>query len=161
MILESPLSPKEYRAAVRDKFENFHNFWEERYSGFFLGSCFCICHHSYTEWNRRITGEMNNAIGFLKKTEDGCRVYFIHTTGLLNPFYMLVYFALFSLISLFYWQAEGLPSDHLWISWLLSGVSIVLCAIGTAISHGLTENGIRGGDSLYNLMFDPTFGGTE
>lgn len=160
MVIDTPLSPKEYRAAARERFENFRNFRDERFSGFFLGSCFCICHHSYTEWNRRISGEMNNAIGFLKKTEDGCRVCFIHTTGLLNPFYMLVYFVLFYLTFLLFWLAEGLPAELMWVPLLLSAVCMVLVALGTAFSHALTENGIQGSDTLYNLMTDPTVGGT-
>ena len=95
MIVDSPLSPAAYKAAVRGRLENYRNFLDERFTGRFIGPVFYITHHSFWEWNRRTTGEMNNAIGFLKKTETGCRVCFIHTTGITNPFHLIVYFLLY------------------------------------------------------------------
>ena len=157
MTVDSPLSPADYKAAVRDKLENFRNLRDERYSGFFIGPLFCITHHSYWEWNRRITGEMNNAIGFLTKTDEGCRVRFIHTTGILSPFYLIAYFLLFMLVSLFY----ELPAGAEWAMVLIGGVATLVFAVCSAISDALTENGIRGGDTLYALMEDPTFGEGE
>lgn len=157
MTLDSPLSPAQYKAAVRDKLENFRNFRDERFTGFFIGPTFCITHHCYTEWNRRITGEMNNAIGFLKKTDTGCRIHFIHTTGILSPFYLIAYFLLFMVVSLFY----ELPAGAQWAMVVISGVTTLVFAVISAITDALTENGIRGADTLYALMEDPTFGQGE
>lgn len=162
MILDSPLSPKDYKTAAQTKFENFRNLRDERFSGFFIGNFFCITHHAYMEWNRRITGEMNHAIGFLKETDSGCCVRFIHTTGICNPFYLLSYFLFCTLFLHFYGMLKGVElSDGIgWISPLISGICILILALSSAISDSLTENGIQGANTLYYFMEDPTFGGS-
>lgn len=162
MTIDSPLPPASYKAAVRDKLENFRNFWDERFSGHFIGPVFCITHHSYWEWNRRTTGEMNNAIGFLKKTETGCRVHYIHTTGILTPFHLVVYFLLFMVISILYWRNDAVNAETaVTASGVVSVICLVMFSLISAISNALTENGIRGGDTLHALMEDPTFGQGE
>ena len=162
MIVDSPLSPKQYKAAVRSRLENYRNFWDERYTGRFIGPVFYITHHSYWEWNRRVTGEMNNAIGFIKKTESGCSVHFIHTTGILNPFHLILFFLFFMIVGVF--SFRDLPLDKgeaLGILLLISFIGLIITALITAISDALTENGLRGESCLYELMMDPTFGQGE
>ncbi len=160
MIVESPLTPKQYRQAAQDKMENFRNFWDERFTGYFIGPVFFITHHCHIEWNRKITGERNNAIGFLRKSEGGCRVYFVHTTGLVSPTSLLFWFA-------FVWAAFyvvgflkgfSLPQEEWWVYPVISAVIMLITAIGSAISDALTENGIRGANTLLEFMLDPTFG---
>lgn len=162
MIVDSPLSPAAYKAAVRGRLENYRNFLDERFTGRFIGPVFYITHHSFWEWNRRTTGEMNNAIGFLKKTETGCRVCFIHTTGITNPFHLIVYFLLYIVVGIISMRDASLDAAAIRnVILLLSLFGTALTAIVTAISNALTENGIRGEDSLYALMEDPTFGQGE
>ena len=162
MIVDSPLSPKQYKAAVRSRLENYRNFLDERYTGRFIGPVFYITQHSYWEWNRRVTGEMNNAIGFIKKTESGCSVHFIHTTGILNPFHLILFFLFFMIVGVF--SFRDLPLDKgeaLGILLLISFIGLIITALMTAISDALTENGLRGESCLYELMMDPTFGQGE
>lgn len=162
MIVDSPLSPKQYKAAVRSRLENYRNFWDERYTGRFIGPVFYITHHSYWEWNRRITGEMNNAIGFIKKTESGCTVHFIHTTGILNPFHLILFFLIFMIVGVFNFQDVPLDKgEALGIQLLISFTALIITSLITAISDALTENGLRGETCLYELMMDPTFGQGE
>lgn len=162
MIVDSPLSPKQYKAAVRSRLENYRNFWDERYTGRFIGPVFYITHHSYWEWNRRITGEMNNAIGFIKKTESGCTVHFIHTTGILNPFHLILFFLIFMIVGVFNFQDVPLDKgEALGIQLLISFTALIITSLITAISDALTENGLRGENCLYELMMDPTFGQGE
>lgn len=162
MIVDSPLSPKQYKAAVRSRLENYRNFWDERYTGRFIGPVFYITHHSYWEWNRRITGEMNNAIGFIKKTESGCSVHFIHTTGILNPFHLILFFLIFMIVGVFNFQDVPLDKgEALGIQLLISFTALIITSLITAISDALTENGLRGENCLYELMMDPTFGQGE
>lgn len=162
MIVDSPLSPKQYKAAVRSRLENYRNFWDERYTGRFIGPVFYITHHSYWEWNRRITGEMNNAIGFIKKTESGCTVHFIHTTGILNPFHLILFFLIFMIVGVFNFQDVPLDKGEvLGIQLLISFTALIITSLITAISDALTENGLRGENCLYELMMDPTFGQGE
>lgn len=159
MIVDSPLSPKEYKNAASDKLENFRNFRDERYTGRFIGPCFYVTHHCYTEWNRKITGEMNNAMGFIRKTETGCKVYFLHTAGILNPFHFLLYsllafsFIYFKLGTSIYSPLQTGPII------LVAAVITLLFGLLTALRDSLTENGIDGADSLYAFLSDPTFGG--
>lgn len=162
MTVDSPLSPKQYKAAVRDKLENYRSFFDERYSGRFIGPLFCITHHSYFEWNRRITGEMNHAIGFLKKTETGCRVHFIHTTGMLSPFHLFSFFLIFIALVLLEFRDVPLEAtDSIGILLLIGLIAFAVIALISAFSDSITENGMRGENSLYELMMDPTFGEGE
>lgn len=162
MTVDSPLSLKQYKAAVRDKLENYRHFFDERYSGRFIGPLFCITHHSYFEWNRRITGEMNHAIGFLKKTETGCRVHFVHTAGMLSPFHLFIFLLLSILVGLYEFRDVPLvTTDSIGILLLVGVVAFAFIALISAFCDSITENGIRGENSLYELMIDPTFGEGE
>ena len=162
MIVESDLSPKIYRAAVKRNLENFRCFWDERFSGRMLGSVFYITHHSYTEWNRRITGELNTAIGYLKRTETGCEAHFIITTGLLHPLYLPLTFLFCILAFMIGLVGEGVDGDFgFHIIFIISAIITALTTVSTAICHALTRNGIQGGDKLLHFLQDPTFGQGE
>lgn len=159
MIIDSPLSPKEYKRAARSNIENFRNLWDARYTGCFIGPCFYVTHHCYTEWNRKITGEMNNAIGFIRKAENGCRVYFLHTAGILNPFHFLLYFLIsFGLIYLKLGTGTN-PSLQASVILLIAVAFTIFIGLFSALQDSLTENGIDGADRLYAFLSDPTFGG--
>ncbi len=162
MVIDSPLSPAAYKSAVRDKLENYRHIWDERYTGRFIGPLFCITHHSYWEWNRQITGEMNHAIGYLKKTDSGCQVHFIHTTGIVSPIHLLRWFFLFLILNFI-----GTCSAQVEFSFAIAAntigslLGVLLVALGTAISNAMTENGILGYNTLCALLDDPTFGERE
>ena len=153
MILNSDISPEDYREAVRSKLENYRFPWDERFTGHFIGPVFYVVHHCARKWNRRISGETNNAIGFLKKTDTGCQVHFVKTKGILNP----PQFLMFCLIDVIMFSAlQTTPAVKSLGFWLFSALFLGFCVLYSAIVCTLTDNGEYGEDALLSLLENPT-----
>jgi hypothetical protein len=161
MKIDSSLSPAVYKQIVKKKLHNFSYIGQERFSGHFIGPFFFFTHHCYWEWNRRITAEMNNAIGFIRQTPTGTRLHYIRTRGIFQPFYTLVSFLAWSvlwlLIGLF---AKALPELLPYVP--LCGIyGTLLLWLCTAINSSITENGKIGREILDYFLGDPTMGKGE
>lgn len=158
MKADSFLFPAEYRQAVRKKLRNFSYIGQERFSGHFIGPFFFITHHCYWEWNRRITAEMNNAIGFIRQTPTGTRAYYFRTKGFFQPFYffagLLGTAAWLLLIGTIAGALEEMLPYILWFG--LYGA--LLLGLISAINSSITENGKIGRQILDYFLGDPTMG---
>lgn len=154
----SALSPDAYKQAVKKKLRNFSYIGEERFSGHFIGPFFFFTHHCYWEWNRRATAEMNNAIGFIRQTADGTRVYYWRTKGFFQPFYvltsLLIWSAFWLLICLL---CKAIEEFLPYISWFSVYCTLLACLV-SATNSSVTENGKLGREILDYFLGDPTMG---
>lgn len=157
MRIQSSHSQDAYLTELRKSFGSSFDFWSERFTGFVIGKCFCVTHHCDNEWNRRINGETNTAVGYVKKAEDGCEVRFFTVRGELRPqgLFLLICFQI--LLLAFYHAFEIFSIDPSVIP-ILAGAIFVISLLAAGISAILswaTENGQAGYRSLISLVLDP------
>ena len=155
MKLSSSLTTREYLIAMRMRMSG-HFDWNERFTGFFLGSCFHVTHHAGYEWDRRYASPKNAAVGYIKETENGCEVRYFLARGLLCPTQFISYFLTFTLILI------AMMAFHD----LLSVASIPVCIgigfVGTLVPafisaafEGLSERSFEGRQALLALLENP------
>ncbi len=154
VTVTSPYLPDTYLSALKQNMES-HIDISERFTGFFLGRCFTVTHHSGHEWNRRISNVKNTALGFVKETDEGCVVKFVRLKGFLAPtqFLKLLVVALF--LNLFIPLADGATVDLFPFFPLVGiGLSLVLAPLET-LMECMTEESWEGEKALLSLMMDP------
>lgn len=157
MKFQSSHSKNAYLTELRQSFGSIFDFWDERFTGFVIGNFFCVTHHCDYEWNRRINGETNTAIGFVKKLEDGCNVHFFTVKGELRPqgMFMLICLQLLIFIFCYAFDRDPISPSHIpIIAGVILAVSLFVAGVSAFLSW-LTENGQAGYRSLLSLLLDP------
>lgn len=146
----SKLQPKAYMAALKSRFSfPLALFYSERVTGITIGRCFSVAYHSPFEWNRRITGECNRAIGYVKEADGKTEIHFIRSRGMLSPFW-LVFWTLFCV--LFSNVRLGEISIFGWF--VCAAISIGICCV-TAFRESLTDAGQEGAGIVTALLEKP------
>lgn len=157
MRIQSTLSQKAYLSALKNRMGNRFSFGEERFTGYFLGPLFSVTYHSGREWNRRITNEKNSAIGFVRKTEQGCEVRCIRTKGLLYPSGFLMTFALYVLVLLISFLGDSFREWEAVPMLLAAGlVMTVIVTVFEAFFESFTEQSYVGAKILHATLIDPS-----
>ena len=154
MQILSPLSPKAYMRTLRSRLGSFLSIGTERFTGIAFGRFFSITHHAGYEFNRRITNERNNAIGYIKKTPDGVQVRYWRTKGIITPQALLLWIPIMFLLSLLLCLQNGVYE-----SWavILSTLGLTLfVSLVSAFCDSLTERGTEGEMEVYGLLYDPS-----
>lgn len=152
MRFQTPLTPKDYRSAAKERMGSYFAWGSERFTGWFLGKFFYVTHHAGYEWNRRITSQKNAALGYVKKTENGSEVRFILFQGMLCPSVLIPYLLLAGIYLLFTWPVLIVKIFSLLFT-LLIIVGTPLLATVIEIS---TNDSIEGRKTLLGLLIDPT-----
>lgn len=154
MQILSPLSPKEYMRELRSRLGSFLSIGTERFTGVAFGRFFSITHHAGYEFNRRITNERNNAIGYIKKTPDGVQVRYWRTKGITTPQALLLWIPIMFLLSLLLCLENGIYES--WVAVLSTfGLTLFVSAV-SAFCDSLTERGKHGEMEVYALLYDPS-----
>lgn len=149
----SPMEKRAYLAALRRKFTNPLNLYEERVTGFVLGSFFAAAHYQEYEWNRRITSECNRAYGFVKESHGELEIRFLRSKGMCGPAWFAVWLLFCRLIFL---VVEIGAAEKLGIgAWIASfAIALVVCLI-SAFHSSITEKGVAGVYEINRLLEDP------
>lgn len=145
---ESALRKDEYLCVLKCTFRSPFLLWDERVCGTVIGPFFAIAYHSPYEWNRKITGEINRAWGYVKQTEENTQVFFLRGKGCLSPFWFLFYALICYLMFLF---SLGYDPSFLWVS---LGISLFIC-VTTAFQSVITEAGEAGFHEVTRLLQHP------
>lgn len=156
MKIQSSLSKKAYIRALKERRDSPFRFGSERFCGFFLGGLFCATYHCASEWNRRITGERNTAIGIIKKDADGCQVCCFTVKGLLAPHYLLGLFLFWLACSTSILAQEQIALPGLIVIIPICLVLALLTGISTAIAESFTAQSAQGKRILCSILLDPT-----
>lgn len=146
--IESSLSRKAYLSALKRTFRSPFHLWDERVCGTVIGPFFAIAYHSPYEWNRKITGEINRAWGYVKQTEGKIQIYFLRGKGCLSPFWVLFYALICYLV---FMLRLGYDPAFLWVS---LGISLFVCVI-TAFQSVITEAGEAGFHEVTRILQNP------
>lgn len=156
MNIHSTLPKKEYLTALKERMESPFRFGSERCCGWFPFGLLYVTHHCSHEWNRRITGERNTAIGIVQKDGDGCRIRFFVVKGLLAPHYLFLVF-LFCLTCCLavLLRNSADPVVDLYTLPLSLAFSLVT-GITTAIAESFTDRSAEGKRILHSILLDPT-----
>ena len=155
MRIESPYTPKEYLANLRFNMSSHFEFGCERFTGFFLGRLFYVTYHSGYEWNRRITNQKNAAMGYVKRTDDGCEVRFMRFRGGFCPLVFLPTY-LFLLICILFFHSENMysPDDFKFVL-IASHVIIAITVSVSTFIESLTTRSEDGRRTLLSMLIDP------
>ena len=157
MVLQSPLSKKEYLESLQENMGAHSDFGSERFTGFFVGSCFYVTHHAGYEWNRRISNQKNAAMGYVKKAEEGCDVHFIRFKGAMCPLVFLPLFLIMGLVLSF-----GALTNQLWhgythlLIWAIAFAVTAITAPISALMESMTDQSEDGRRSLLSMLVDPS-----
>ena len=79
----STLPLKAYCRLLRQKLDSPFYFFDERMNGIVIGPIFSLAHHGPWEWNRKITGEINRAWGFVREKDGITQIRFFREKGFL------------------------------------------------------------------------------
>ena len=149
--LESDLSRKEYLDELKRCLRNPFLIYDERVCGIIIGPFFSIAYHSPYEWNRKISGEINRAWGFVKEAEGKSQVKFIRGKGMLSPFWLIFYFLLCQAIILLKGENAFGEPIFIWVSLIISvGVSVI-----SAFESLITEQGEAGFHEITRILRNP------
>ena len=150
MHIISPLSPDDYRNAVRASLSNFSNPYRERFTGFFIGKWFYLSHHCEHEYGHRNTPHCA-AVGYIKKVENGSELHYLSFRGMLCPLTILPLLILWIVICL-----SAQPFQLHPISSILIGTLLIMFLAGLeTIFESLSERSQEGVDALTALIDDP------
>lgn len=155
MKIRPSLSKKEYLSALKARMGSPFHFGMERSCGFFLGGFFYITHHCGHEWNRKITGERNTAIGIVRKDADGCKVSYAMIKGLLAPHCLLGMFLFCLAICLTVLLQEDVDPATRVFTLPISIVFPLLAGLGNAVTEGMSEQSEEGRNILRCMLLDP------
>lgn len=155
MILSSELSKRAYLSALKEAMSPHTDFGVERFTGFFLGSCFYVTHHADFEWNRKYTNQKNAAIGYVKQTENGCEVRFLRFRGMLCPMIFLPYFLILEAIAVMYFLSGQAAQDGI-VAPVLYPLVIVALPLIETFFESLTEESETGRRMLLSLLCNPS-----
>lgn len=153
MVIFSSLSRKNYLSALRRKMSPSSEFGQQRFTGFFAGSCFYVTHHAGYHWNQKFTNQKNAAMGFVKDTENGCQVHFITFRGMFCPLQFLSACLLLPLVSLCLYAFECIPVKQ---SILLGFILILIFTPIWTLLEAITEESEAGHWLLLSLLRDPS-----
>jgi hypothetical protein len=156
MKLQSSLSKKEYLRALKGRMESPFRFGLERFCGFHLGGLFYVTHHCSHEWNRKITGERNTAIGIVRKDGDGCKARYFVIKGLLAPHCLLGMFLFCLAICLVVLLQEDVDPATRIFTLPISIVFPLFAGLGTAVTEGMSERSEEGEKILRCMLLDPS-----
>lgn len=156
MRITSSLTPKAYLAAAKEQMSGHFELGAERFTGFFLGRCFHITHHAGHEMNRRYTNEKNAAVGYVRKTDEGCELRFVLFKGLLCPAQFLVWLCLVALFYIFMMLFNGITDpDTLWLGAGIGCAAIILLLPIATFFESLTARSEEGRRILLAFLIDP------
>jgi hypothetical protein len=156
MDIRSPLSKKAYLSALKERMGSPFRFGSERCCGICPLGFLYVTHHCAHEWNRRITGERNTAIGIIQKDDDGCRIRFFVVKGLLAPHYLLGLFLLCLACCFFVLLHDSVDPSVVVYFPLISLALVLILGIGTAIAESFTDESAEGQRILHSILLDPT-----
>ena len=156
MVLHSPLSKYEYLETLQENMGGHCDFGSERFTGFFIGSCFYVTHHTGYDWEQRYTNLKNAAMGYVKKKENGCEVHFCRFRGLLCPLHFLTVWLIMGLVGSFgpLFETQG-DIKTLTFFWILAFAATLLAALISVPFEGLTYAGEEGRRCLLSILLDP------
>lgn len=160
MKLHSALAKEKYLSALKDRMSDHTDFGVERFTGFFLSSCFYVTHHAGYEWNRKYTNQKNAALGYVKSAENGCEVHFIRFRGAMCPavflpMFLIAYVCFFALFCYSGLTAEyGIGTSSL-ISLGIIGIPFAIAVPITTFFECMTEKSEEGRKCLISLLYDP------
>lgn len=149
-IYKSKLPPKAYMAALRSCFSfPLALFYTERVTGITIGRFFSVAYHSPFEWNRRITGECNRAIGYVKGIGGKTEIHFIRSRGMLSAFWLVFWTLICALFS-------NISMDEISLfGWFVCfAISVGICCV-TAFQDSLTDAGQEGAGIITALLEKP------
>ena len=102
--------------------------------------------------------KMNNAIGFIRQTAHGTRVFYWRTKGFFQPFYVLVSLLIWSALWLLICLISKTIGGFLpYIPWFSVYCTLLTCLV-SAINSSVTENGKLGREILDYFLGNPTMG---
>lgn len=156
MDIRSPLSKKVYLSALKGRMDSPFRFGTERCYGICPLGFLYVTHHCAHEWNRRITGERNTAIGIIRKDGDGCRIRFFVVKGLLAPHDLLGLFLFCLACCLSVLLRDSVDPSVIVYLPLISLALTLIFGIGTAIAESVTEESAEGQRILHSILLDPT-----
>ena len=152
MKMQSSLTPKTYLSAIKKRMGSRFAWGSERFTGCFLGRFFYVTHHAGYEWNRRITNQKNTALGYIKATENGSEVRFLHFQGMLCPHFLIPYLLLAAAYLIVTWPVLA----EIPIYFVLSILIILGGPVLETIVESLTDASINGHKCLLGLLIDPS-----
>lgn len=154
--INSPLNAAEYLDAMKSKMGSPFSFFNERFTGCFLGSFFYVTHHAEYQWDRRFSNPKNAVLGYVRSADDGCRIRFVSFRGLLCPGQFLMTLLLCFLagtIVIWYNNAFDFISLPLLFGLILAFVAI--SAPISALFESMTERSEEGCNTLLSILYDP------
>ena len=152
MVFESPLTVAEHRKWLRQNMEYPFSFFTERFSGFAIGPVFYVIHHSEYQYDRRVSMPKNAALGFMRTTDNGCRIHFLTFRGLLCPSQFLLLLILSLIICKI--KIATVPAAFPGFTWVLLAI-LLLCAGISALAESFTERSEEGHFALLQLLSGP------
>ena len=161
MRIQSKYTKREYLAALKEQMGASTDFGCERFTGWFLGPLFSVTHHSGWEWNQRYSNVKNSAIGYVKETESGCEVRFLHTKGMLYPSGMLMMYIICFLVMLFGELQIHIGMTNISAKWMsgivhcIFAVLVFVAILFEAFIESFTEDSREGAAALISCMKDP------
>ena len=157
MRIQSNLTPDGYISAMQEQMQGHFDFGQERFTGFFLGRFFSVTYHSGYEWNRRISNQKDTAIGYVKKTEDGCQVRCIRLKEMMAPTQFLLIYGFMLLLLLGSMFLHGIQDFSIFLLMALITFGVLLvCAPITAVIGSCTEQGEIGRKTMISFLLDPS-----
>ena len=153
MRTQSTLTPKAYRAAMKERMGSRFAIGSDRFTGIFIGRFFYVTHHAGYEWNRRYTCQSNTAWGYIKKIETGCEIRFHKAKGYLCPHLFIFYLLLVSVAfgKDLWMQRHHAPMYTFFMVCFLALGPFIITAF-----ESMTQGSIDGEKSLLGLLYDPT-----
>ena len=157
MVIHSPMSKKEYLESLQENMGGHYDFGSDRFTGFFIGSCFYVTHHAGYEWNRRYSNQKNAAMGYVKETEEGCVVRFIRFRGAMCPLVFIPLFLSLGLILTISAVLNGITGiAAILLPWILAFATSAVTAPITAFIESLTQQGEEGRRALLSMLLNPS-----
>ena len=152
MRYDSTMQPREYLRHMKERMGSRLDIWSERFTGIFMGRFFYVTHHAGYEWNRRITNQKNAALGYVRETENGCEIRFLHFQGLLCPQFLIPWLLISVALLVLCWPAfEELPLMLIAAILMIVGFPVLFTCI-----ESTTDGSIDGRKSLLGLLIDPS-----
>ncbi|MBO4938756.1 MAG: hypothetical protein J6C98_07135 [Oscillospiraceae bacterium] len=147
--IESSLTSGAYLAELKRCCSSPFLLFDERVTGIVLGGFFSVAYYSPWEWNRRITGECNRAIGIVRETDGKTEIRFVRSRGMFSLFWLvfwMLFCAALCVLMTGQWEPIILPVS--------AAVSAVVCLI-SAFESSLTDNGQQGAWIITDLLRKP------
>ena len=156
MRIISSLTPKVWLSAAKEQMSGHLELGAERYTGFFIGPWFHITHHAGHEWNRKITNQKNAAVGYVRKTDDGCELRFMLFKGMLCPAQFLLTLCMFAIVFTYLYAIDGVhASSDFTVAAAITSIFGILGMLIATLVESFTERSQEGQKTLLALLIDP------